>query len=657
MITPDAIQKQLTKLWKLFKNGGVVEDILIVEAMAALLTKELSFPNEELRPQLPTTDTSIDFAAIQATLEKLALQIEGGKATLFDPYILFQFRKGRGKGQFPIPRHLLQFMLAIAQIKPDQNIADFTCGSAGFFVYLNRLQTQTGKMVAIEQDTNWVRIAQANLLLHDLSVSVKQGNALNIAGIQEPFAQEQFDCILMAPSFGETIDSVLIHKVFNQNMSTHSDTVLPLFAFTKLHTNGRAVVIVSTDLLKRTDVDALQFRRELITEYILEAVISLPPNALQPFSPLSTNLLLVRKNKCIESTHGWFLDMKNDEYLQGKSRTLTHPAISSSTMQFVTHVLESDTIPFENIYTDTGIPCLQVAKLLQGVVPLGVIISSIEGLQIESINHHSMKKDDHFLLVKISEITGTKTYHCTINLSMDDNWSFETAFIQNIEQHLREWYKQEDEEAVIPLGSIIALSVYPTKAFAIDVYGQLIGAFVPHNTLNNSPFELHPEEYLNFENKIQQTLIDHPAKLLGKVRANQRKLYRRIDNFMGRLDVPTMVGQQIPPKLYTGSSVQQAKTVIKPPPRLLELSDNNIFFNAEQQKIWEKVRQQVMTIDDYLTARYFTIEDVEIGGKTITLATLDLLIRMGIVVPVTILEDDKPVARYRRVTEWDIWQR
>ena len=423
MLSPQKIQKEIIGVWKHFKEIGVAEDLLIVEAVASLLTKELKFPNEQLRPQLPRESETASFAHILTTLEALALQIEGGKAALFDPYILFQLKKDVGKGQFPIPRHILQLMLAIAKAKPDENIADLTCGSGGFFVYLNQMQTQTGKMVAIEQDVNWARIAQANLLLHGLSINVEQGDALRVAGIQEPLAQERFDCILMAPSFGETIDSTLIHKIFNRNLSTRSDIILPLFALNKLTSNGKSVIVVSTDLLVRGDSDALQLRKELISEYTLEAVVSLPLNALQPFSSLSTNLLVISKNKPTRTTHTWLIDIKNDDFLQGKGLNLIQlPPVQNKIMQFVTKLIGSDTPPFENIYTSTGTLCLQVAKLVQDSDSLGVIIRSIERLQIESVNYHHVEKEDQaycFLLIKISDATGTKTYHNTIHLSLD----------------------------------------------------------------------------------------------------------------------------------------------------------------------------------------------------------------------------------------------
>ena len=58
----------------------------------------------------------------------------------------------------------------------------------------------------------------------------------------------------------------------------------------------------------------------------------------------------------------------------------------------------------------------------------------------------------------------------------------------------------------------------------------------------------------------------------------------------------------------------------------------------------------------------FTSEEVNPGSDTevseTTRSTLDLLERMGVIVPVTIADPNtgEPVAFYRRVTERDLWR-
>ena len=64
----------------------------------------------------------------------------------------------------------------------------------------------------------------------------------------------------------------------------------------------------------------------------------------------------------------------------------------------------------------------------------------------------------------------------------------------------------------------------------------------------------------------------------------------------------------------------------------------------------------------YDTAALFTPEEVNTGSETevsdVTRSTLELLERMGVIVPVTIADPHtgESMAFYRRVTERDLWQ-
>jgi hypothetical protein len=88
--------------------------------------------------------------------------------------------------------------------------------------------------------------------------------------------------------------------------------------------------------------------------------------------------------------------------------------------------------------------------------------------------------------------------------------------------------------------------------------------------------------------------------------------------------------------------------------------------SREQQAVWERVRKKVQTLREgttsYDTAVLFTSEEVNPGSDTevseTTRSTLDLLERMGVIVPVTIADPNtgEPVAFYRRVTGRDLWR-
>jgi hypothetical protein len=142
-----------------------------------------------------------------------------------------------------------------------------------------------------------------------------------------------------------------------------------------------------------------------------------------------------------------------------------------------------------------------------------------------------------------------------------------------------------------------------------------------------------------------------PASLLASLRRNQREFQEHIDTLLGRLDLAPLADQTLPSPL----PIQDGKAV-----------EPFGVLSREQQAVWERVRRKAQTLRNgttsYGTAVLFTPEEVNPGSDTevseTTRSTLDLLERMGVIVPVTIADPNtgEPVAFYRRVTERDLWR-
>ena len=128
-------------------------------------------------------------------------------------------------------------------------------------------------------------------------------------------------------------------------------------------------------------------------------------------------------------------------------------------------------------------------------------------------------------------------------------------------------------------------------------------------------------------------------------------LSKQLVSVLGRLDLAPLAEQTLPSPLL----IQDGKAV-----------EPFGVLSREQQAVWERVRKKVQTLPDgktpYDTTVLFTPEEVNSGSETevseITLSTLELLERMGVIVPVTIADPNtgEPVAFYRRVTERDLWR-
>lgn len=164
-------QTLLRKIWSLFSEAQYTDDQEIIEYIAYLLTENQVPPNDPLRPEKPRNRYGVAENQVRELLKEAGtlLQNEGGVATFFDCYVIFQSTRLKSKSTYPIPRHIIDFMLALLQIEPQHIFADFTCGTGGFLV--NRdgsTNHHPGTTFGIEIVPALARIAHANALLHGL---------------------------------------------------------------------------------------------------------------------------------------------------------------------------------------------------------------------------------------------------------------------------------------------------------------------------------------------------------------------------------------------------------------------------------------------------------------------------------------------------------
>jgi hypothetical protein len=175
----------------------------------------------------------------------------------------------------------------------------------------------------------------------------------------------------------------------------------------------------------------------------------------------------------------------------------------------------------------------------------------------------------------------------------------------------------------------------------------LLGVGVRATDIRRQAYDLRPERYVVVPTESRS--LKSPSELLADIHKNQRQLAKRIDNLFGHLELPAIATQKLPSPIYRGVEMPLVGK-----------------FNGEQREIWDKVRQKIETVieegaDQYETAALFTPEDIGVDDSenmAEAIRTLDLMERMGLIVPVTITEiqsDELPFF-YRRVTERDLWQ-
>lgn len=661
----ETVRDWLNQVWSTFRSAGIADDLTIIEHIARLLLAEsrLELPKDEAMPRLPPDYLNKENIKIIKEQLRIAANQVGGLAVLFDRHILFRLPTMLPGGRYPTPRYIAKFMLELAQVESIHSMADFTCGSGGLLVYRKATDpNQPGQTFGIDISPEWAWLATANLRLHKIpSAQIENGNALKVLG-EEAFAFKTFERILMNLPFGEKIDIELAARIFKKKISSRSETVLTALALQKLAPDGKAALLVPSGLLFSNSKADQDLRTQLVDGNKLEAVIALPRDAFQPYSPLQTNLLLFSKSNPVEGHLSWFFQVEQDGYPTGRGRDLTQDPSLHSDLPFVEQVWAKynsefdERFPNDDTNPQIGVKWITSPSNSQmGIICQG-IASSLTNIKFMLPDPQTGQRS-RFLMVELAATSSEKRITVQIPLeteqtSTNEGQSAEEETEQDIDsEQLPKEGSEQEINPVIPLlsCSVSAVAIaFPNHHQTIGIdKPRLLGVAVPSTTIQNQAYDLRPERYVGTQ--IESSSLQSPSTILARIHRNQQLLAQRIDSLFGRLELPPVATQKLPSPIF------------EPEFKLLEK------LNPEQTKIWNKVREKTEQItdnerDNYETAAHFTLEDLNAANTEdvadATRQTIDLLERMGVIVPVTIADPktNDPIFFYRRVTERDLWQ-
>jgi hypothetical protein len=638
----------LNQIWTRYRSRGIADDFAIILSLARIL-------RESNNPQGPDTKLQPATEERYHTEEVLRLLTEaanetGGFGPLFNHHILFRLSSMLPGGRYPTPRHIAETMMHLAEVKPDHRVGDFACGSGGLLVSLPKRDNipRSPRILGIEISPEWAELAQINARLHGIvetEIQIETGNALQVCAPSKPLFEAKFDRILMNPPFGEKVEPRLAEETLGQKVGSRSETALTTLALHKLTPEGRAAILVPSGLLFSNSTGERDLRKQLVDQYTLEAVVSLPRDAFQPFSPLQTHLLLARNTVPTEQGHVWFMQTEYDGYPAGRGRDLTQPPTGPSDLPLVENVLTSQSAAFDVTLPQDQEPLVSIKRFSSTTdVTLGAEIKAATNATLSSVSLFPTIGDSPaFILIDVAAATGGQGV-CVQLILQNGN----ARQIDDRDSFLRGLYKPKKREET-PSGSVLFRGKALGQSVAVSSGGRLIGVSVPLDDLRKRAYDLRPDQYVQRGEEKQP--IESPALLLGTIRRSQRTLLQRVDSLLGRLELAPVAGQQLPSPL-----LKESGKPVEPFGRL----------SPQQEAVWNRVRKKIKKIKDengsYTTAVLFTpneIEESEVSEVSdTTRSTLDLLEHMGVIVPVSVADPNtgELVAFYRLVTERDHWQ-
>jgi len=233
-------------------------------------------------------------------------------------------QQGGGAGEFYTPRPIVRFMINVIQPKIGDKILDPFCGSAGFLVESFKFLRDKAKTLKehniLQGETFYGQEAKGfpylvgtmNCMLHgiespNLSFLELGTFAEDIRSIPD---DRRVEVILTNPPFGGEEDKKLLA---NFPIKTGDTELAGLFyCMRKLKTKGRCGIVQPEGILFRTSGAYLQAKKELLQNFNLHTIISLPSGVFANVSPKGgagpkTNLLFFEKG--LPTKEIWYYEL------------------------------------------------------------------------------------------------------------------------------------------------------------------------------------------------------------------------------------------------------------------------------------------------------------------------------------------------------------
>ncbi len=250
-------------------------------------------------------------------------------------YVLGKMAASGNNGQFRTPRHIIRMMAELMKPTLRDTICDPAMGSAGFIVesakyihenYKSELMKRENQehfksemFHGFDTDQTMLRIGAMNLMLHGVeNPGIKYQDSLSTDNEDV----DRYTLCLANPPFAGSLDKGAISKsLLNISNTTKTELLFVALFVRMLQLGGRCASIVPDGVLFGNSKGHKAIRQELVDNQRLQAVISMPSGVFQPYSGVSTAILIFTKTNSGGTDKVWFYEMKADGYSLDQKRT------------------------------------------------------------------------------------------------------------------------------------------------------------------------------------------------------------------------------------------------------------------------------------------------------------------------------------------------
>ena len=218
----------------------------------------------------------------------------------------FRYTGGNTIGQYFTPRHVIEFMCELVDIRPTDKVFDPACGTGGFLIgALNRMTKKKklpyeeavklvkDNLFGIESEPATAALCITNMILRgDGKSGILKDNCFS--NLSYP---GEVDCALMNPPFP--------HKKTDTPTTNFIDRALA-----SVKKRGHLATIVPYSLL----VNTREWHQQILRKHSLVFVATLPADLFNPYASFNTAILVLQKGIPHEGKPVYFARISNDGF-------------------------------------------------------------------------------------------------------------------------------------------------------------------------------------------------------------------------------------------------------------------------------------------------------------------------------------------------------
>lgn len=230
----------------------------------------------------------------------------------FDELLLTMVKDSSSSGAFHSPKSLVEAIVKVSDPRPQTSIYDPAMGTGRTFVEVEKYLSKTYgnrnfKAVGNDISPFAYLIGILNLLLS--GIDIEQITLSDSLLIEDNL---KYDLILSGVPFGKALDMSKYEYYYN-GYTGNLEAMFLQHTMNKLARNGKAALIVPNGLLFNRTKQLNILRGELLTQFNLHSILSLPEGVLAPYTGIKVSVLFFENTTPGEDI--WFYELKTKKPL------------------------------------------------------------------------------------------------------------------------------------------------------------------------------------------------------------------------------------------------------------------------------------------------------------------------------------------------------